>query len=127
MRRWIEVMIVGAAAAGLFIACGKGPTEPSAPPMATNTITITAAGVNPRTIVVAVGSQVTFVNNDSRSHDMQSDPHPEHNDCPELASVGFLKPGERRQSGNLNLPRTCGYHDNENEGNNVMRGTIVIQ
>src|SRR5882757_9591568 len=115
--------LVWAVFCGLLLACGKSTTAPS-PPVATNIITIIAAGaVSPKTIVVAVGSQVTFVNNDSRFHDMQSDPHPEHNDCPELALVGFLKPGESRQSGNLNLARTCGYHDNENEGNANLRGT----
>ena len=38
-------------------------------------------GVSPRDITVAVGSRVTFVNNDSMPHDMASDPHPEHTLC----------------------------------------------
>ena len=106
--------------------CGKGTTAPT-PPTPTTTITITSAGVDPRRIVVARGSQVTFVNNDSRIHDMQSDPHPEHDDCPELQTVGALRPGESRQSANLNTVRTCTYHDNQNEGNNALRGSIVIE
>lgn len=118
---------MGVGLCALVFACGKGTTSPSLPPVATNIITITASGVSPPNIVVQRGSQVTFDNKDSRTHDMQSDPHPEHNGCPELAQVGFLKPGESRQSGNLNLPMTCGYHDNQNEGSAALRGTIVIQ
>ena len=114
--------IVGLTAA----ACEKS-TAPTPPPVATNTITITSAGVTPKNITVPLGSQVTFVNNDSRTHDMQSDPHPEHDDCPELQTVGALKAGESRQSANLNTARTCTYHDNQNEGNNSLRGSIVIE
>jgi len=32
------------------------------------TVTITANGVSPATVTVAVGQTVTFINNDSRSH-----------------------------------------------------------
>ena len=46
-----------------------------------------------------------------RSHEMFSDPHPEHTDCPEINQVGFLSPGQSRQTGNLNTVRTCGFHD----------------
>jgi len=91
------------------------------------TITITPAGVSPATITVALGSQVTFVNNDIQNHDMLSDPHPEHTDCPELNSVGFMTPGQSRQSGNLNTARTCGYHDHELFGDPKWQGKIIIQ
>src|SRR5262245_38653574 len=105
-------------------ACSKSSTSPTAPPTPTNVIIITSAGVSPKSITVPRGSQVTFTNNDTRTHDMQSDPHPEHNGCPELAQVGFLKVGESRISGNLNVAMTCGYHDNLNETNNSLKGTI---
>ena len=39
-------------------------------------------GVSPKNLVVGPGTQVTFVNNDSRNHEMTSDPHPEHTECP---------------------------------------------
>jgi hypothetical protein len=58
---------------------------------------------------------------------MQSDPHPEHTDCPELAQVGFLTPGQSRTSGNLNTVRTCGYHDHDDFANTRFQGSIVIQ
>ncbi len=120
-------LLLGVWICALAVACGNSTTAPSTPPAATNLITITSSGVNPKSIAVPRGSQVTFVNNDSRTHDMQSNPHPEHNDCPELAQVGFLRVGESRQSGNLNIAMTCGYHDNQNEGNNLLRGTIIVE
>ena len=50
---------------------------------------------------------------------MNSDPHPEHTDCPELNQIGFLNPGQSRQSGNLNTARRCGLHDHERPGHRV--------
>jgi hypothetical protein len=67
------------------------------------------------------------VNNDSRVHDIQSDPHPEHTDCPEIGQVGFLSPGQSRQTGNLNSIRTCGYHDHNLATDTRFQGRIVIR
>ena len=93
----------------------------------TTTITLTSSGASPRDITVAVGSRVTFVNNDSQPHDMDSNPHPEHTDCPELNQIGFLNPGQSRQSGNLNTVRTCGFHDHDDFSNTRLIGRIIIQ
>ena len=103
---------------------GGGTTDP---PVATSTITITASGVNPRSITVSPGTRVTFVNNDSRNHDMQSDPHPAHTDCPELGTVGFITVGQTKLTGNLNTVRTCGFHDHNDPTNQGLLGTIRIQ
>jgi plastocyanin len=127
--------VAAAAMTALMIACGGGSPSTSSTPTPTptpapeggTTITITPAGVSPATITVALGSQVTFVNNDIQNHDMLSDPHPEHTDCPELNSVGFMTPGQSRQSGNLNTARTCGYHDHELFGDPKWQGKIIIQ
>lgn len=112
-------------------ACGGGgstPTSPgNTPPVATNTITLTATGASPRNIQVAQGSRVTFVNNDTRAHNMTSDPHPDHTQCPELNQIGLLAPGQSRESGNLNTVRTCGYHDHDNPTVVSLTGTITIR
>ena len=76
---------------------------------------------------VTRGSQVTIVNSDSRSHQMESDPHPEHTDCPELNQIGFLNPGQSRQSGNLNTARKCGMHDHNSPETAGLKVTITIQ
>src|SRR5438552_5181176 len=112
------------AMAALLTACGGSSTAPSGTgsgsgtgggtgsnPTSTTTITITSAGVSPKAITVVQGSQVTFVNNDSRNHEMDSNPHPQHTDCPEINLVGFITPGQTKQTGPLNTVRTCGYHD----------------
>ena len=90
------------------------------------TITITAAGVSPSTVTVAPGSRVTFVNNDSRPHDMASDPHPAHSDCPGV-SVGFLQAGQSGTTQNLNTVRTCGFHDHNQPDVTSLQGTIRVQ
>lgn len=117
----------------VMAACGgSSPTTPSPPSgsgggSTTTTITITSSGVSPTEITVAPGTRVTFVNNDSRSHSMSSDPHPEHSDCPEINQAGMLQPGQSRETGNLTAVRTCGFHDHDNPSNNSLRGRIVIR
>jgi hypothetical protein len=125
-RLFVGVLTLCVVVLTLFVGCRKSGTTPS-PPVSTNVIKVTSAGVVPRNIVVPRGSQVTFVNEDTLRHDMQSDPHPEHDACPELRQVGLLLSGETRVSGNLNNAMTCGFHDNENEGIPSLRGTIVVQ
>jgi len=78
-------------------------------------------------MAVARGTRVTFINNDNRAHEMNSDPHPEHTNCPELNQVGHLESGQQRDSGNLNVARSCGFHDHINDSNNNLKGTITIQ
>jgi plastocyanin len=90
------------------------------------TITITASGVAPKNVTVAPGSRVTFVNNDSRPHEMNSDPHPAHTDCPEI-NVGSIGPGQSGTTQNLNTVRTCGFHDHIQPGVTSLEGTIRIQ
>jgi len=127
------------AAMMLAAACGgsggggslTNPTPPttggSANP-STATITIGADGrVSPATGAVAPGGRVTFINNHTQAHDMSSDPHPEHTQCPEINQVGFLSAGQQRTTGNLNTVRSCGFHDHNLPENQGLQGRIVIQ
>jgi plastocyanin len=122
------------AAAVVAAACGGSSTSPSpgggggggGGSTNTSTITITSAGASPRDITVSVGSRVTFVNNDSLPHDMNSDPHPEHTDCPAL-NVGFIAAGQQGTSQNLNTARTCRFHDHNQPSNANLQGIIRIQ
>lgn len=91
------------------------------------TITIGSNGVvSPSAVTITQGGRVTFVNNDSRSHDMSSDPHPSHEDCPPLDQVGFLSPGQSKTSGNLNTIRVCGFHDHNLPTVTGLQGRITI-
>ncbi len=129
MRTIHGLLTISACAAALSAGCRGSDTRPSpaGPPVAATTIAITAAGVNPRDVVVSRGSRVTFTNSDTRTHQMNSDPHPTHGDCAELDAVGFLAPGSSKTSGNLNDPGVCGFHDHENPNNNSLKGTITVQ
>ena len=125
-----RVALPGAAVAtacALSLSCGKAsPAEPTNPVL-TNTITITAAGVSPKDVQIAPGTRVLFVNNDSRAHNMSSDPHPEHTDCIEINQVGLLAPGQSRETGNLNAVRTCRFHDHDLPNTATLTGAIVIR
>jgi plastocyanin len=112
-------------------ACGgsssTSPSSSSGATVATNTITITAAGVSPKNVEIAAGTRVLFINHDSQSHNMASDPHPEHDLCPEINQVGFLSPGESRETGNFVNAGTCGFHDHDNFSVQSLQGQIVIR
>ena len=139
--RTLGVIVVAAVTA----ACGGGGGTPAGPSggsgggtggtggggtggaTASATITIGSNGaVSPSTVTITQGGRVTFVNNDSRSHDMSSDPHPSHEDCPPLEQVGFLSPGQSKTSGNLNTVRVCGFHDHNLPTVTGLQGRITI-
>ena len=82
--------------------------------------------VSPSTVTIRQGGRVTFVNNDSRAHDMASDPHPTHEDCPAIDQAGFLSPGQSRTTGNLNVVRSCGFHDHNLPSSTGLQGRITI-
>jgi plastocyanin len=120
----------GLLAALLLAACGGSPSAPNVTPdpsKANITINMTSNGVSPATLTVPQGTRVLFINNDSRSREMTSDPHPEHSDCPEINTIGFISPGQTKETGNLNTVRTCGYHDHRDPSNMRFQGRIVIQ
>jgi plastocyanin len=110
-------------------ACGgSSPAAPTQPPAANpNVVTISSSGVSPKEIQVAPGARVLFVNNDGRRHDVASDDHPDHLECPAINQVGLLTSGQQRETGNLVTVRTCGYHDHDDPDNNSLKGRIVIR
>jgi hypothetical protein len=130
-------MSVGGAAiavtVALAIGCGSSSsnsTSPSGsctPSSSPATFVLMNNAVCPTTMTVPRGTQITIMNQDSRTHEMDSDPHPEHTDCPEINQIDFLNPGQARQSGNLNIARTCGFHDHGNPDNAAIRGSVIIQ
>ena len=126
--------LIRTAALGLLLglsACGGGsssPTTPSPPTSGGPTMTIDASGVlSPKELVVSPGTRVQFTNQSNRARQVSSDPHPDHTDCPEINQVGFLAPGQTRETGNLNTVRTCGIHDHDDPNNANMRARIIVR
>jgi plastocyanin len=112
----------------LCAACDDSPSSTPNNPSNPFTITISTSGtVSPKQLTVPPGARVLFVNNQSRPHNMTSDPHPDHLDCPELNQVGLLNAGQSRESGNLVIVRTCGFHDHDDPDNVNLRGSIIIR
>jgi hypothetical protein len=132
-------MILGgglvAAAFAIAAACGgsdssgstTGPTGGCTPSTNPNTVVIQNNQVCPQTLTIALGGQLTIINNDSNVHEMDSDPHPEHTDCPAINQIDFLNPGQSRSSGNLTVARRCGFHDHTRPEQAALKGTITIQ
>jgi plastocyanin len=118
------------------LGCGGSATSPSPNPGGGGgspgpigaTITINASGVlTPSTVTINPGESVTFVNNHNRPHQMSSDPHPNHTDCPAINAVGTLDTGQSRSTNALTASRTCGIHDHLEDTNASLRGSIVIR
>jgi plastocyanin len=116
-------------------ACGSSsPTSPGGgggsggPGPVGATVTIGANdAVSPASVTINPGESVTFVNNGSQPHEITSNPHPAHTDCPAINAVGLLSPGQTRTTNALTTSRSCGYHDHRDDSNNALRGTIVIR
>jgi plastocyanin len=127
-----------AAALGLVLltACGDSsdgdngnPTGPSGggPGPSGATITIGTNGVSPSSVSITVGQSVTFVNNSGSTHEMDSDPHPAHTDCPVINAVGTIGNGQTKLTNAFTTARTCGFHDHTQDTNNSLKGTITIR
>jgi plastocyanin len=128
-------LVVAAAGLTLMVACGDSndpPTSPSGGGGGSQgpsgaTITIGSTGVSPNSVTISVGQSVTFVNSSGSSHDMESDPHPVHTDCPPIGSVGLIANGQTKLTAAFTTARTCGFHDHNDPDTNSLKGTITIR
>ena len=90
------------------------------------TVAISANGMAPQEVTIGAGGRVAFVNNDNVPHDIQGGRDPEHRDCLEIDAVGFLTPGQSKQTNPLTTVRTCDYHDHSFHAPNFS-GRIVVR
>ena len=132
------LVVASLALAALATACGGSSTSPSGVTVVVQdggntgavgaTITITSAGASPRNVTVAVGQRVTFVNNDNRSHEMASDPHPQHGSCPSMEhGLGTIGAGQTKTTNAFANAGTCNFHDHLDSSNGNLKGTITVQ
>jgi len=128
-----QAVLAGILAAG--VACGGSSNNPNNPGggggsagTSGATITISNAGVvSPSAVTINPGESVTFVNNDTRSHEIASNPHPAHTDCPAINALGVLQAGQTKLTNALTTSRTCGFHDHNDDTNRNLQGTITIR
>lgn len=127
-RSVLAAAIVSALALVASSACGQSDADrqPTQPSPDVPTVTLSASGATPKTLQIAIGGRVRFVNADSVARTINSDPHPEHDECGELNQVGFLAPGQSRETGNFVQPATCGFHD-QAFANEAFWGRITIR
>ena len=130
-------MLAGAVAT-LAACSGSAPqpsttSSPTAPSPAASyrwplnvTVTLTPDGPQPASVIINVGGRVTFVNRDTRSHEIVSDPYLRHEDCPPINRVGFLAPGQERESAIFETVRECGFHDHLDQMGVVGRIDVRI-
>ena len=128
------------AALGVLAACGGSSTSPGNGGTAVvvrdggtggpvgATVTMTANGIDRLSVTVAVGQTVMFVNNDTRSREIASNPHPQHGSCPGIeAGLGVVAAGQTKVTHNFANAGTCGYHDHQDDTNTRFQGSIVVQ
>jgi hypothetical protein len=134
VARLFAIAMLGAVAAQ----CGGGGGSPAGPTppggggggggsTASATITITASGVDPKSVTIPQGGRVLFVNSSGATRNVSSDAHPLHTDCPEINQVGTLANGQQRETGNFVRAQRCGFHDHDRPTNASLQGTIVVQ
>jgi hypothetical protein len=115
------------------------PSPPAGPPRPLETVTITitnqgfaldsaaAAMFTTDTLRVYQGSRLTFLNRDTIAHDIQSGPPQIHTDCPEVAGVGFLVPGQAKSTDPLGRLVTCTFHDHIYENDPRFSGRALVE
>lgn len=137
IRRILRNVVFAAMMAG-FMACGDSdnggggggsPTTPSGSGAGPSgaTITVTATGVSPSSVSITAGQSVTFVNSDTRPHEIASDPHPAHTACPSINALGNLPAGQTRLTNSFAGTGTCSFHDHNDPDNNALKGTVTIR
>jgi hypothetical protein len=135
-RLTLAVVCVGAltactASAPSAISSATAPDQDPGPPPDIPTtegaiLTLSSSGVSPKQVRVFQGSRVTFLNQDSTNHEIQSNPLHLHTDCPALNGVGFIVPGQSRTSDPFPVAQPCGFHDHTREGNVAFYGTVFV-
>ena len=96
----------------------------SAPAQAT--VAITKNGLTPATITIKAGTQLTWTNNDQKSHQPAPDPHPTNDSIPGFESDTTLLSGDSL-SFTFETSGTYTLHDHLNPLEAKYRLTVVVE
>ena len=97
-------------------------TSETQTPQSASPITYANSGFTPSSLTVKAGDSVTIKNNSDGPIQIQSNPHPIHNDNDEL-NVGLIQAG-KTSTFTVTKTGTFGYH---NHLNSSETGTIIVQ
>jgi plastocyanin len=119
----------------LAVTCGGGgggatyntPTAPAGNTSATlgATIRITANGVVPKDVTITPGKFVRFINDDARPHQIQTNPHLLHTDCPPN-NIPILNPGQSADTTAFIESKGCGFHNHLLPDEQTFWGVIRV-
>ncbi len=88
-----------------------------------NVVKISSSGFSPQNITIKAGEFVTWVNEDTQDHQVQSAVHPTHQLYAPLNTVGLIKSGEKK-SLSFPDPGTYKYHDHLNPS---IIGSVIVE
>ena len=88
-----------------------------------NMVTITSTGFFPKEITIKLGDSVSWTNNDSVVHTVNSDPHPQHTQFTTLNQISRIAAGEKK-SLKFEIAGTFKYHDHLNP---QLVGTVIVK
>jgi hypothetical protein len=121
----LAVACLGCGGANSTTGSNPPPTPAEPVPSPPYIVTVSATGVTPQVTHVWQGRAVVFRNDDSRAHAFFMDAHPTHQECAGLLNLGALRPGERREVGNLPI-NACFFHGEEDPANRAFWGVVVV-
>lgn len=129
----LKAGVLAFAAAGIAAACGGGgysgtgtnPNPGVVPGSIGATISLTANGAGPLEVRIEATQRVRFVNNDTRPHQLQTNPHTVHTDCP-ANNIIILNPGQSVDTAPFNDVKACGYHDHLLPDDQMFWGVIKV-
>lgn len=87
-----------------------------------NLVTISSSVFSPKSITIKIGESVTWVNEDSQNHTVNSTPHPTHTDYPSL-NLGVIQPGKQK-SLTFDKAGIYKYHDHLNPS---LAGSVTVE
>ena len=112
----------------LSAGCGTGPSavrpSPEPTPLVEPVVTIAANGVTPQVLHIAADTGITFVNRDTRAHEIRSDPHPAHSECA-LMNLGPVEGGQSRETAKIVSGQGCGYHAEGDPASRAFQGFVL--
>ncbi|MFT3916691.1 MAG: hypothetical protein QM704_22205 [Anaeromyxobacteraceae bacterium] len=104
-------------------ACGGSSSESGAPggctPGTSASIAISASGVSPKAVCVKPGGTVTFTNNDTAAHDIESGAT-----CTALNLGAIAAAGTATAT--FPTAQTCTFHDQGDPSNTAFQGTVAV-